>query len=294
MSRIYRINLKTRTETAAYYDITKEMAADWLEHNNHINRGFKPALAKRYGRDRINGKWYTTDQAISFDWDGQLVNGQHRLTFIRDTELTTRMLVVTGLDPIVRMVTDIGARRSPSDILQLIGREDANTRTVAIVRQMMNGTNRGASIPEVVDAYDIHHEAAITAQGCFPKQNLKNITIAPVMGVVGRASRTEDLAKLEEFGEKLYYGKGEKGRPGDKGVILLHKFLTALPHRGEGLSRIIYGYTEVVLAAFLSNIALAELIMPDVELFPLPEKVTKKSKTKLRVVHPMKGLAKSA
>src|SRR5574339_551960 len=111
--RTYRINLKTRTETAAFYDITVEMATDWLENHNNSNRGRNVSLVERYSRDRANDKWLTTHQAIGFDWNGEMVDGQHRCAMVIKTQLTTRILVVTGLDPMVRMVTDIGKKRSP-------------------------------------------------------------------------------------------------------------------------------------------------------------------------------------
>lgn len=286
--------LRARTETAAFYDVTKEMAEDIMAHHNEINRGLSIHRADRYGRDRVKNMWYTTHQGAGFDWNGQAIDGQHRFTMVIRTELTTRILMVTGLDPIVRMVTDIGAKRSASDVLQLVGRKDATIRTVAVVRQMMNGKSASATITEIAEAYDMHHEAAITAMGLFPRQNVKNKTIAPIEAVLGRASYTEDISKLEEFAEKLITGKAEKGRPGDKGVVMLSKFLDSLISRGGGMSRVIYGYTEMALATFLANEALPELVMPEEEMFALPEKFNKKAKAKLKIVHPMKGLAKTA
>lgn len=286
--------LKANTETAAFYDVTKEMADDIMEYHNKINRNLSISRADRLGRDRARDRWYTSHQGAGFDWNGQAIDGQHRFTMISRTELTTRILMVTGLDPRVREVTDIGSKRSPADVLQINGREDANVRTVAIVRQMMNGTRKGATVAEIIDAYDIYHQAAIEAQSLFSRQNVRNITIAPVMGVLARASFTEDMSKLEEFAEILISGKGGKGRAGDRSVVLLHKFLSALPHRGGGMSPIIYGYVETVLAAFLENVALSELTMPEEELFVLPERPTKKAKAKIKIVHPMRGLAKTA
>src|SRR5690349_13341781 len=94
--RTYRINFRVRQETAAFYDVTKEIAEDWMAEHNKINRGLSMSLADRYGRDRVNNRWLTTHQAVAFDWDGQMVDGQHRCTMIIKTELTTRLLVVTG------------------------------------------------------------------------------------------------------------------------------------------------------------------------------------------------------
>ncbi len=284
----FRINIKTVKETAAFYDVTKDMAQDWYENHNPLNRHFRNGLAERYSRDRVNDKWLTTHQAIAFDWNGHMVDGQHRCVMIVRTGLTTRVLVVTGLDPNVRMVTDIGAKRSASDVLQLIQREDANVRNVAVVRQMMNGLGKRASIPEIVDAYDLYAEAANTAINFFPKQNVKNKTIGPVIGVFGRASYTENHDKLEEAAILLTGGKAERGNKGHKSIILLSHFLEGIPSRGEGYNKTIYGYTEAALAAFLANEALDELFVPDEELFALPDKL---KKAKLRVV---KTLAKTA
>jgi hypothetical protein len=163
-------------------------------------------------------------------------------------------------------------------------------RNVAVVRQMMNGLGKRASVPEIIDAYDIYKDAAQTAMAFFPQQNVKNKTISPVIGVLARASYTEDHEKLEEFATLLIEGLGDKSRKGHKSVALLARFLESLHHRGEGMSKTIYGFTEASLAAFLANEALPELFIPEEELFALPEKI-KRSRSKLKIVEAM---AKSA
>jgi hypothetical protein len=207
---------------------------------------------------------------------------------IIETGLTTRMAIATGLDPKVRLVTDIGAKRSASDVLILDGRKDANVRLVAVVRAMMNGSGRSASVPEIADAYDMYEEAAKTAMGFFPSQNVKNITRACVIGVFARASYTEDHEKLEEGATILVEGLGDRGKKGHKSIALLSRYLTSIQITswGDNHARKVYGYTEAALAAFLANEALTELFVPEEELFALPEnkRRSRATKPKLRVV----------
>lgn len=271
---IHQINIKTATKTAGFFYVRPDVAAVWLEKHNPYNRNYRIALEEKYSRDRVNDGWITTDHAISFDWNGHMVNGQHTAGMIVRTGLITENLIVTGLDPRARMVTDIGAPRTPADILRLIGREGVTTNNVAVVRSMMNGTNRRATIPEIVVAYDFFGPAAKEALSWFPSA-LKKVVIAPVTGALGMASFSQDKTKLQEFAEILHSGTHTIGRAGNAGIYLLRDYLLQLPSRGDNITKHIYGLTEAAIWAFLSNKRLTTLEPAREELFAVPKHMNK-------------------
>jgi hypothetical protein len=122
---------------------------------------------------------------------------------------------------------------------------------------------------EIVDAYEIHHEAANAVLAMFPNKR-KNITIAPVLGPMARAWYSEDVSKLETFAIVLYDGLASRSKKGEASIILLRDFLMQLgPRGGDWGARDIYGRAEAALYAFLTNVKLSVLEPTKEELFPL-------------------------
>lgn len=114
--------------SARFMVVTPALASEWLGKNRK-NRNLRTKKADRYARDLKAGNWLTTGDAIRFDWNGNLIDGQHRLTAILQSGSSAQMLVVRGLDPAVMNVLDTGAARSSSDMLLLNGKQ--NTAVVA-------------------------------------------------------------------------------------------------------------------------------------------------------------------
>ena len=76
-------------------NITPAMAEKWLAKNLG-NRHVRESHVATLVRDIRDGNWRQTGEAIKFDWDGRLIDGQHRLHAIVAAQTATRMLVVTG------------------------------------------------------------------------------------------------------------------------------------------------------------------------------------------------------
>lgn len=116
--------------TASIVTVTPDMAEHWLTLNVK-NRPKKPKNIERFARDMSNGDWQITGEAIKFDTDGHLSDGQNRLTAVVLSGATVDMFVVRGLAPEAQEVMDSGALRSASDSLTLRG--VANAKDVAPV-----------------------------------------------------------------------------------------------------------------------------------------------------------------
>lgn len=80
--------------------ITPEAAATYLRHNEHNPR---KAISRRqvdvYARDMKAGKWFANGEAIVFDANGDLKDGQHRLMAIVKAGVPVYMFVVRGANP---------------------------------------------------------------------------------------------------------------------------------------------------------------------------------------------------
>jgi hydrogenase maturation factor len=79
--------------------ITPKMAADMLEkHLNPVNqRKQSQSVIESYARAMRAGQWVLTHQGIAIDTNGELVDGQHRLSAIVASGATVEMLVTTEI-----------------------------------------------------------------------------------------------------------------------------------------------------------------------------------------------------
>lgn len=99
--------------------ITPEMAKEYLALNMDPNRAICPSLVDRYKRDMLADRWRLSGEAIRFNKNGELIDGQHRLSAAIRAGVPFTSLVIRGLDNEVINVIDSGKSRSASDVLKL-------------------------------------------------------------------------------------------------------------------------------------------------------------------------------
>tara|TARA_R110002167_G_scaffold26380_7_gene90910 strand:- start:3034 stop:3915 length:882 start_codon:yes stop_codon:yes gene_type:complete len=163
--------------------IAPEAAYVWLDTRNNDNwRGLKPAQVAKYLRQIRNGQWVVTHEAIGFDWNGQLFDGQHRLAAIVEYGKPVPMRVVVGVDPKAREVVDSGMARTVGDTLAASGY--TNTPTMATVarfwhRRTNGHTSRVALAPVEVAAIvkDMPGLEAICAEAMGTYSTMKGVKL---------------------------------------------------------------------------------------------------------------------
>lgn len=100
--------------------ITPKLAAKYLEANKG-NRPLTRATARNYAEEIRLGQWLFNGEAIKFDSNGVLVDGQHRLLAVTMAERSIDTLVIRGLSPEAFKTLDTGRQRSMGDVLALRG-----------------------------------------------------------------------------------------------------------------------------------------------------------------------------
>lgn len=103
--------------TSQIETITPAIAAEYLK-NNQTNRALSMATVKSYSETMKRGEWLLNGESIDFDWNNNLLNGQHRLQAIVKSGQSIQTFVVRNLDPKVYTSYDCGRSR---DAGQLIG-----------------------------------------------------------------------------------------------------------------------------------------------------------------------------
>lgn len=118
----------------ALENITPEVAELFLstmEHNRKLSSQRVSYLAKQMK----DGLWVFDGSPIKFNVDGELVDGQHRLWAVIESQKTFKFLVVRGVPREAMATMDTGKTRSFSDILVL---EDASLMNVPSVASAIN------------------------------------------------------------------------------------------------------------------------------------------------------------
>jgi hypothetical protein len=98
--------------------IKPEAASIFLQLNVK-NRKMKAANFTKLTTDMSSGNFRFTGESITFDQDGRLLNGQHRLTACVHTGVAIEVVIVTGVATIAQSNMDAGSPRSLRDTLEL-------------------------------------------------------------------------------------------------------------------------------------------------------------------------------
>lgn len=215
LTAIVHQNGRQYTITGSVEIVTTDIAKAWLE-GKHVNRKSSERRVKSYGRDRLADKWMVTSQAIGFDTNNRLIDGEHRLRMVIDTGLPTAFLVIRGMPAETQHVIDNNRVRTFSDQFGMwTGTDRAKDRTAAanIIRLIMNGWTVEAEIlthaekAETLDRYKPELDWAMTA---FAGRR-SNIQPAAVVGAWAYAyGATNEVARwVESFTDGAGLERGD-------------------------------------------------------------------------------------
>jgi len=263
---------ETRQPNTVYMDITPEKAFNWLENANASNRKIIDSHVRRLARDMKNGHWHLTHQGIAFSTDGVLLDGQHRLWAIVESQMTVKMAVTFNLPAHVRMTIDIIQTRSMADVLRLAGNNGCVTRAhVSTLRSMLGGYRAAPVLTpqEVSNHLSVHGIAIRFAVKHLPCSAANGISNATTRAAIARAWYSVDHNRLADFCELLTSGIIPPS-PSASALVALREYL--LTHLGHALPqrRERYGKMQRALMAYLNNQPVKNLLAATREHFSIP------------------------
>jgi|TARA_R100001443_G_scaffold117157_1_gene140194 hypothetical protein len=118
---ILNYHIKNAPTHSIVITFTPELAEYILTNYNKNNRPLKHGKIIEYANYMTDTKWLLTGATLVFGSDGLLKDGQNRLASCLRANVNFTSHVVFGIDPKAFTVMDIGANRSPSDILAIMG-----------------------------------------------------------------------------------------------------------------------------------------------------------------------------
>lgn len=183
-------------ETAEFVTVTPEIARKWLELN-HENRPLKRTAIARYAQSLKDGEWLVTGEAIKFDEDGNMIDGQNRLHAIIETGIPAQTLVVRGLKKRAQLFMDGGVRRSPGDALAMKGYR-SNPNSLASAVRLLCAYRRGGDFNITSQASFLTSEQIVTVVADNPGivKSLSLVTTAPLDQPLSRIFARSDAAFL--------------------------------------------------------------------------------------------------
>jgi hypothetical protein len=143
--------------------ITPHLAEQYLEGISH-QRNIHDWRVELYATKMLAGEWKLTSQGISFDTNGVLRNGQHRLWAVILSGCSVYMSVTRGEDTEAFHVIDVGATRTPGDIFSIYGESHSNLLAAAAKWQFryqqgpLTLSSNGKYKPSHKQLYDIVSE----------------------------------------------------------------------------------------------------------------------------------------
>ena len=257
--------------------VTPEMARQWLEGNVH-NRTIRDSVVHRYAEDMKTGRWGLTHQGIAFDGDGRLIDGQHRLWAIVESDTSVWLMVSRDVPESTQQYIDEGVPRSAVDVLKLADPDSSTSNyKMATARRMLIGTRTQVitSRSELIAFYQKHERAVMFAvDDAFGGKRVNRVNPACVAAVVARASYHEDKDRLREFGAATLSGMPKSDK--DTCAILLRNWLLGGGQdRGIRLSRdmLIYGKAQRAVLGFLRGEIMRSIYYVKDELWTIPGEV---------------------
>jgi hypothetical protein len=130
------VNKIKQSETEAYSEaiVISPMMARIMLERNPSNRKIREAMVKQLSSDMENGRFRFNGEPIIFAKNGDLNDGQHRLSAIVASGVPQKMFVAFGLERGSRFTIDLGARRNAGDQLNLQGYGASGAIIAAVAR----------------------------------------------------------------------------------------------------------------------------------------------------------------
>lgn len=288
------MELNWKKRDTFFMEVTPPIALAWLQKHNNLNRKQRETIKSSYTSDMESDRFAVTGESISFDWNGDLINGQHRLESVFGSGKAMTFVIVTGLDPSIRPLIDIHGKRSIPDGWNLSGHGDMlRSGTVADrtgagmwarIKWGISQVKGRETRAELLEFALANPDGGLYALREFGKYKLKRgVFVAGSMAAVARASyyyQEESLRrKLSHLVEVLCTGL--QTQRGDEQIVKLREVLTneqpgALRkgRRNSNQQYEVYGKTCRVIQAYMRGDDIGQIRCPAEDPFPLQKSGT--------------------
>lgn len=255
------MNIDNNKPSVRFEEITPELARVYLQFNTG-NRNLRKNHVKSLANDMKNGNFEITGQTICFDEDGKLIDGQHRLNAVIESNCTVNMLVVRGLKRGTHNI-DVGLKRTTRDVACMFNEndvllKDATTISASILLVNVFKNKKIAKVTNdesfsVVNKYRDSFEYAYSKIQCKAKKTIQGIRTSSVVAAIAvlhnKFGESEELNKFTEI-----IVSGFMKSDNDKAVVVLRNWLISQSGKFNYADRV-KSFKEVLFAykKFIEN-----------------------------------------
>lgn len=172
--------------TLAVETVTPAQAKQWLDVDNHGNRTMRAGWVDYLAEEISAGRWQITHMGIALDPKGNLLDGQHRLAAIVQSDTPVQIVVARNVPPEAYMAVDRGKMRSIADVLHTDRR--STSIAAAIVTVLQVHSYNGSPSPE-----DVH-----TVLRALSEEISKVLAIRPARILSGLPIRCGVVLRIAE------------------------------------------------------------------------------------------------
>lgn len=233
--------------SVAWEEITPATAAMWLGHNDR-NRTLRRPLITQYADEMTAGRWRLTGDPIRFSGKGRLLDGQHRLHAIVQSQTEHRMLVIRGLEDHAQLAMDTGAKRTAGDALGLKGISYGPVVASVALLILNNGgatRRRRASTLEIAEFVEADPTILWVVSDVLPSLT----SIPSTASVVGYAYHRLHQIDPDASATFFYHLASLAALPLGSPILALHRRLTSVAqakrssaYRVESIAAIFYAW----------------------------------------------------
>jgi hypothetical protein len=216
-------NLKTELRL-----INATIAKEMLKRNQR-NRTLKIKDVKYLSDQMKNNQWLFDGQPIRFTEDGRLLDGQHRLNAIIESNTEQKFLVIKGIKSESFKVMDTGRTRTGADVFSINGISNSTT-IAATVRFIISFKRNSLTInkskitnTDLLNWYEKNKNISDIVKNAFVMKNeFSNVLTATQIAGFHFLFAKKNVIEAENFIYKLCTGLGvENTNP----IFLLRKKL---------------------------------------------------------------------
>lgn len=205
------------TVTNPVVEITPKMAESLLQRN-HNNRKLRQYKVDQYADAMDRGDWKIREP-LEFDPQGNMLNGQHRLSAVVKVGKPIRMAIATDVHRDEIVVMDTGLSRQASDVLAMDGVKDATqvASTAKIIHlwrtlpgmTMLRANSKKLNNQTIEEL--VRNEPGIIDAVATAKQASKYFNLIPPSAMAAmfyELSNKHGDEKVKEFFQGLTFGIG--------------------------------------------------------------------------------------
>lgn len=251
---------------------TWQQAEEAMTHRQPtIIRNIRPNDVDKYARDMKkkdqhgHPMWRECSQPIEFDWEGHLINGQHRCAAQVKSKTKQTWWVLRGVDPATARHIDTGIPRNPADQLKFEGHSNVVVLSGVARWAFLLENNAVASgrikpsQEEIIDMVDRHPDLEHSAnRGQYARGGFVRLNPTPTGAAHWWIAQANDHAQADLFIERLV--KMAQEPPGSPVTALMHRFNQArmdgihVPTR-EQIAAIVRAWNYDVQGKFVKKMA---------------------------------------